>query len=231
MDKLKEIKSPDVAPAARPGPAAWQIWVAAWAVRFLRWTCRVQRRDESGTLTGTGPWPAIFVGWHNRVLLMPMCFPRALRRKGVALASKSRDGEFAAQFLKAMGIDSVRGSSSRGGFRALVELRRHLNSGNYVFITPDGPRGPRYDVHPGAAALAEKTGFPIIPVSLNMPARWELKGWDRTQIAKPFSRIEMIIGAPLHIPPNLTEDQRQEQQQRVRQALLDITDDERLCGR
>jgi len=203
----------------------WHVPAAATLVRAIRTTCRLRISDPQGVIAGTRPGPMIMIGWHNRLLFMICTTPQAVRRKIVALASLSKDGEYAARYAKAFGINCVRGSSSRGGFRSLVEMRRRLQDGSMIFITPDGPRGPKYKVQPGPVILAEKTGAPIYPYLVNASRYWQLRGWDNTQIAKPFSRLDLVVGEAIHVPSGLSEEERRAQIARVEEALLAITKD------
>jgi len=194
----------------------------AW---LLRQTYRVQQNDPRELIAREKPWPIIAALWHNRIPLLVNFFPSRLCHQAAALASASRDGEYAAEFLKSFGYFPIRGSSSRGGYQALFEMKKVLEGGLSVALTVDGPRGPRYSVSPGAVILAEWTGIPIIPLGLNAPRRWELKGWDRTQIPKPFSRVEFIIGEPIFIAPDLVPEQRETECRRLASALMQITQD------
>ncbi len=194
----------------------------AW---LLRLTLRLRVVDPEGTLSKKEPLPSIIVVWHNRLLFAPLLTPRRRRRRIAILASDSRDGEYAARYMRFFGFVPVRGSSSKGGARALRILKKQLASGLSVALTPDGPRGPKYQVQPGVVALAQMTGCPILPISLNAPRRWQLKGWDRTQIPKPFSRVDFMIGSPIQVPARLDEEQRRQWAEQVRQALLAITED------
>jgi lysophospholipid acyltransferase (LPLAT)-like uncharacterized protein len=197
----------------------------ALLIRLIRLTCRLRVTDHAGLFNGKQALPVIMISWHNRLLFLPTVFPRSFCRQIAILASLSRDGEYAAAFCRQFGLQAVRGSSSRGGAAALRTLRQTLKAGTSTSLTPDGPRGPRYCVHPGAIFLAQTSGYPVVPISLNSPRHWELHGWDRTQIPKPFSRLELVIGTPLTIPRKLPADQKDQQAERVRQALLEITQD------
>ncbi len=200
-------------------------WLVAVLVRLIFRSCRVRIQDRSGLFCHPQPPPMIFAGWHNRLLFTTACFPWKFKGRTAALASLSRDGAYAAAFVENFGPTVVRGSTSRGGFRALLSLRRVLADNVSVCLTPDGPRGPRYAVQPGAVVLAEKSGCPVVPISLNAPKRWEMGGWDKAQIPRPFSTITLVVGAPLTVPANLSPEQRVQETERVRQALLAITDD------
>ena len=201
------------------------VAAAALTARLLRRTYRTRIRDEAGLLAATDLWPVILVVWHNRLLFTADFFPKRMRARTKALASASRDGEYAAAFIERFLGGVVRGSTSRGGLKALRQLKRELSDDHSVVLTVDGPRGPRYRLQIGAALLAARTGIPAVPISLNAPSRWELKGWDRTQIPKPFSSVELVIGAPVHVPPTRGSDALDVQRQRLEDALLAITDD------
>ena len=208
----------------------WVSWSMVWLVRLLRRTCRLRVVDPCGYLASCQPCPVVFVLWHNRLLFLGDCFPRDIRRRTAVLVSASRDGEYATAFARRFCFRTVRGSSSRGGHRALRQLKRSIDGGSSAAITLDGPRGPRYEAHPGAAMLARLCGVPVVPLSLNAPARWELRSWDRTQIPKPFSRLELHIGAPMQFA-------RAEARgvdvatARIRDALLAITADDSAAPR
>jgi len=195
------------------------------AIRTLYFTWRVEKHDPQNILKTHSPWPVIFSCWHNRLLFAPLFVPSDIRRKTAGLASYSRDGEYAARLLKLYGMKTVRGSTSRGGYKALARLKQTIEAGNSVAITPDGPRGPRYDAQQGTVILAIKTGVPIVPVSINAPNRWELNGWDKTQIPKPFSRLDLHIGAPIYFTEQNTETDIQTLRQSLQDQMMSITDD------
>lgn len=201
-----------------------QTAVVAALARLIRRTCRLRVNDRPGVLNGAVEGPFIFVCWHNRLLFFPTCAPHGMRKRTRVLTSISRDGEIAARYIRRFGIESVRGSSSRGGFKALVQLKKALAEGTHVFLTPDGPRGPRYSVQPGTVLLARKAGAAVVPVCLNASRYWELHGWDRTQIAKPFAALELAIGDAISAE-QLAELPTEEARSRVRHGLLEITRD------
>lgn len=202
----------------------WVYTLAAGMMKTLRFTWRVKIDDRAGILESRSPKPFIFACWHNRLMFLPTVTPKWLLRNTAGLASDSRDGEYAAQMLMAFGMQMVRGSTSKGGYRALIRMQHKLNASVGVALTPDGPRGPRYEVQAGAIILAERTGHQIVPMSLNSNRYWELKGWDRTQIPKPFANVQFILDTPIDVPPNLTPEQREQQCTRLKQALMKISD-------
>lgn len=140
--------------------------------------------------------PVVFVLWHGRLLAGAY----AQRGNGlVALISQHRDGEYIARVVERWGYGTVRGSSTRGGTAALRQLVRCVREGRSVVLTPDGPQGPRERMKPGALRVAQLSGAPVIPVATGASRSWWVEGWDRFQIPKPFSRIRMVYGEPLHI--------------------------------
>ncbi len=185
-------------------------WLAAILAGLLKLYCLTLRlrMDDVGNVSElSGKQGAVLVSWHNRSLFLAPLAPKFLRSWGRPLVSASRDGEYISTLIRFFGFQSVRGSSSRGGAEALLALRHCIDRFEAPMLTVDGPRGPRYVVHPGAAALASSSGSPIIPIMVNAESYWEMKSWDRMQIPKPFSRVTYIVGEPLVIPPTATQEE------------------------
>src|SRR4029450_1092920 len=131
-------------------------------------------------------------------------FPLFLRRffsnrHGAALISASRDVDLLADAITRFGFDVVRGSSSRLGASAIFQLTDVLASGGDVVITPDGPRGPAYELGPGIILLAQKTGAAVVPVNMEYSSCWRIKSWDRFIVPRPFAKARVIIGVPHHV--------------------------------
>jgi lysophospholipid acyltransferase (LPLAT)-like uncharacterized protein len=166
----------------------------------------------------------IFCLWHNR-LAISMIVHRRHPRKLAALVSASKDGALLAAVLGRFGVAQIRGSSSRRGPQALLELTTHAARGYGLAVTPDGPKGPRYVVQQGVIALAQVTGLPIIPVTCNTQPKICLKSWDRFQIPLPFSRCDLILNEPIFVPREADEARREEHrnelQARLRQSSSD----------
>ncbi len=135
------------------------------------------------------------------------------------MVSASKDGAFLAAILERFGVLPVRGSSSRRGPQALLELTTWAERGYDLAITPDGPRGPRYVVQDGAMSLAQITGLPVVPVSYYLSWKIQLKSWDRFQIPLPFSRCEIIVGRILRVPREATDAEREELRQQLEAEL------------
>ena len=142
-----------------------------------------------------------------------------------ALVSASRDGAFLAGILEWFGVRPVRGSSSRRGGQALLELTSWAQRGHDLTITPDGPRGPCYQVQEGIASLAQVTGLPIVPVAMNLNWKIRVKSWDRFQIPLPFARCEVCVGRAIRVPPDVTDDERKQFRQQLEAELRAITRD------
>jgi len=150
--------------------------------------------------TGLEPWepPFIFVLWHSRFLPLLALH----KRKGiVVLISRHRDGAYLADVAESWGYRPVRGSTQRGGEVGLLGIVRALQEGAIVAVTPDGPRGPRERVKPGAIAAAQHAGVPIVAVGTQTQSAWYLQSWDRMSIPKPFAAIDVRYAPPVHIGP------------------------------
>lgn len=140
--------------------------------------------------------PLVIVAWHGSLLTSIYCHRR---RDIVIMTSLSEDGDVVTQMLYNLGYKCVRGSSSRGGMRSLLEMVRLVKSGHIGAITVDGPRGPRHEVKPGAVLLAQKTGALLVPIGVGYSNKISLNNWDRTEIPLPGSRAVMITGDPFTI--------------------------------
>lgn len=172
---------------------------AAGLARVIFATIRLKVTDNSGFLKNPPDEPRILIFWHNRIPAIAIAFLRHYparhpSRKGVSvLTSPSKDGDILAGVMANLGMGSVRGSSSRRGSTAIRELTALLESGTDLAITPDGPRGPKYSLGPGAVFLAQKTGIPIMPLHARYNRAIRLKTWDNFAIPLPFSYIEVTI--------------------------------------
>ena len=171
-------------------------------------TLRYRLLDEAGFLRGPYPAPVIMLIWHNRILAMPAFFLRRYpERKGlIVLTSPSRDGAYLAEFVRHFRMGAVRGSSSRRGAAALLHLTRRIGEQYDICITPDGPRGPRYQLQPGALLLAQRAGVPQMPILIEYSGYWRLKSWDGFAIPKPFSRVTVTLLPLTMVPPDLSPE-------------------------
>ena len=143
-------------------------------------------------------FPSIVAFWHGRMLLLPFAL-RDYADKVSILISRHRDGELVAELVERLGFKTVRGSTGRGkgGSKAFLEMVNLIKRGEVVAITPDGPRGPREKVKPGAIKLSMVTGAPIYPLTFGCTEEFHLNSWDRFTIPRPFSKCRVILGEPL----------------------------------
>lgn len=189
----------------------------AAAVRLLYLTTRFTVRNwDRIKLEGWHGPGVIFAFWHN-VLMIPL--GHESRFDCHALVSPGRDGEFAARVISRFGIIPVRGSTSHQGVTAVLQVLRTAGRGTTFALTPDGPRGPRYRFQDGAAYLASRTGLPVVPLGMAVDRAWKLRSWDRYRIPKPFSRIYMIFGDPVRVPPDLSRERLEAERERLEQEL------------
>ena len=204
----------------------WITLVGSSLLRLLSLTLRVRVQNPERLQEQSTGEPFILAFWHNRLLLVPIIwnrfFARQRPRQGMALTSTSRDGELIAQFLQRFGIGPVRGSATRRGSVALRELAKLLKRGHDVAITPDGSRGPLYEVKGGLVALAQISGRPVLPLSWECSRAWRLKSWDQFIIPKPFSSVTVQVGDPYFVGRNHSPDAFEQERQRCEQALMTL---------
>ena len=214
-------------------PTVWQRIAAelvAGLIRLVDATLRYRWHDDSGYNQGQTAAQAIYAIWHNRLILsMPGYHGTARNRAGspglAALVSASKDGALLAGILSRFNVQAVRGSSSRRGAQALLELTTWAERGFDLAITPDGPRGPCYHVQEGVISLAQVTGLPIIPVSCDLQWKLRLNSWDRFQIPLPFSRCDMRVGKPVVVPREADDAQREFLRQQLEKSLRELSRD------
>ena len=139
------------------------------------------------------------------------------------LISQHRDGVFISRTLQHLGVGTISGSSSRGGGGALIAMVRALKRGEYIGITPDGPRGPRMRVAPGAVTAARLSGARLLPVSFAASRCRMLSSWDRFVLPYPFSRGVVRIGTPIPVSPDADDFECESIRSQLEQALIDLT--------
>ncbi len=199
-------------------------------IRMVSATIRYEWQDTSGILKAEPDQPVIFCTWHNRLALcleVSRVYLRSLKRpcKLAALVSASKDGGLLSRVLEHYGVQPVRGSSSRRGRQALLELVSWGERGYDIAITPDGPRGPCYTVQEGIISLAQLTGRPILVVSNHLTWKIQLKSWDRFQIPLPFTKCVMQLTPPIHVPREISEEERAQLRAEVEARLKSVTID------
>lgn len=184
--------------------------------RSCRW--RVHGYEHYDAVRAAGRQP-IFAFWHGRILPATYFW----RGRGiVVMTSENFDGEWIARIIVRFGYGTARGSTSRGGARALARLRREMRSGRPAAFTVDGPQGPSESVQPGAVWLASLTGSPILPFHIEADRYWSARSWDRTQVPRPFSRVAVAIGEPLDVPAGATETRLEASRSALEQTLIGL---------
>jgi lysophospholipid acyltransferase (LPLAT)-like uncharacterized protein len=188
-------------------------------------TLRLQVEDPHEIVAFVKQQPVIFAIWHNRLLMLPRVFdPSFPTRQSYGLISASRDGDLIAQFIERSGYGTIRGSSSRKGVIALRQLVETLAADGNVLVTPDGPRGPVYQVSQGIIFLAQKSGAPIVPIHMEYSSCWRLKSWDRFVVPRPFATLRAIFGAPIQITPLERPEQFEAEQLRLQSAMMSLVE-------
>src|SRR5262245_54385155 len=182
----------------------------------LQW--RTEGLEHFYSLARSGRQP-IMAFWHGRILPATYFF----RRRGiVVMTSENFDGEWIAGIIERFGYGAARGSTSRGGSRALLQMARELEAGHPAGFTVDGPRGPARVVQPGTVWLAKATGHPVLPFHLEASRHWTMNSWDRTQVPKPFATVAIAMGQPLDVPKDADEGAIEAARKTVEERLLTL---------
>ena len=189
------------------GAAALRLLAGTWRVRVTNPEVvdELRRRRQ----------PFVHVLWHGQ--LLPLLWTH--RARGISvIISEHRDGELVARVARKLGCRTVRGSTSRGAARALLQACREIEDGHDLAITVDGPRGPAGSVAPGALVVSQRTGAPLVPTTASASRAWRLRSWDRFMIPKPFATVVVTYGAPVVIAADSARDAASDVE-RVRVAL------------
>ncbi len=212
------------APAQLSAGERLKYWIISllgyWAIRAIGGTLRWQVEGwENYKSIHAANKNVIFTFWHGRIFTGTYFW----RNRGiVVMTSRNRDGEYIARVIRRFGYGAARGSSTRGGKRALVEMIHELRRKKDVAFTIDGPRGPRYVAKPGAIWIGSKTGDAVFPFHMSAERFWVLNSWDHFQIPKPFSRVLVLMGVPIYVKPDATEADLEESQLALQRSLEDL---------
>ncbi len=180
-------------------------------------TWRVEGLDHL-QFDGNGRRP-IMAFWHGRVLTATYFF----RNRGiVVMISGNFDGEWIARIIESFGFGTSRGSTSKGGQRALLQLKREMEEGRPAGFAVDGPRGPARKVQPGVVWLAKLTGNPVVPFHMEASKFWSVGSWDRTQVPRPFSTVALVVGTPITVSADADESHIEIKRAEVERALLTL---------
>jgi lysophospholipid acyltransferase (LPLAT)-like uncharacterized protein len=162
----------------------------------------------------------IYAFWHGRMLALS--FSHRWQKVHV-LISQHRDGEFISRIISLLGFASVRGSTTRGGSKAIFQMANKNLEDCDVAVTPDGPKGPKYIAQSGAIYIAQRSGMPIIPISDSAEKRWTLKSWDEFIIPKPFSKVIIILGEPIYVDVQATPEKIELKRKELEEKLVSLT--------
>jgi len=198
-----------------------QGWLAAKTIHAWMRTLRYRAvfADHSTDPRFPSDKPRIYVFWHEYILLPLYLRPHCNLSM---LLSRHKDGDILAQIAGNTGFGCVRGSTSRGGTAALLEMTRRGKS-SHLTITPDGPRGPRRQLAIGPIYLASRLGLPIVPLGFGMDRPWRLGSWDRFAIPRPFSRARAVVGSEIHIAGDLDREALEQRRREVEFQLTQLT--------
>jgi lysophospholipid acyltransferase (LPLAT)-like uncharacterized protein len=196
-------------------------WLVPAILTILGSTLRPTITYEEGAIDGLHDlYPGIFPFWHRCVLPATWLFRR---RRIAVLTSQSLDGEFIARVIRRFGFAAVRGSSTRGGQRALLEMDRMLSERGAVAFTIDGPRGPAFVAKKGPVLLARTSGAPITAFYVAAQSAWILNTWDKLVIPKPFSRVYVRVARKIFVPADAGDAAMEQFHAEMQAALERVT--------
>ncbi|MDR3401967.1 MAG: lysophospholipid acyltransferase family protein [Chthoniobacter sp.] len=200
--------------------------VGGCIVKALCCTLRFRIQDPGGFLKMPHTVKMTGIFWHNTLFIIPWFYSRYMSRRDCprhskALTSASKDGEILAAFLARFDIGAIRGSSSRRGAVAMLEMVRTSEAGYDIAITPDGPRGPKYQLNPGVITLAQKAKIPVLGFAIFYSSYWQLKSWDAFRIPKPFATVDITLLPLETIPDTDTPEAFETQRARLEKIMRD----------
>jgi len=202
------------AEAAAISMVGYRICAALGAT--LTWRVEGLQHYDEVVLGGHQP---IMAFWHGRILPATIYFKQ---RGIVVITSENFDGEWIAGIIERFGYGTARGSTSRGGAKALVQMKHEVEAGKPTGFTLDGPRGPARVAQPGAVWLSKATGHPVLPFHLEANRHWTVNSWDQTQIPKPFSTVTLVVGEPFRVPQDASDEEIEASRQHLEQQLQQL---------
>jgi lysophospholipid acyltransferase (LPLAT)-like uncharacterized protein len=210
------------APAGRDWRTAIVAPVAAGLIRGLYATLRVRHvhAENIETLNAAGR-QYIIAFWHSDIMMM---LHSRFRRPIMVMSSQHRDSELIVGAYRLYGVQTARGSSTRGGMAVMRAFIRAARAGSNLVFTPDGPKGPRHEAKPGVVFCAQATGLPILPIAFTARRQKTLRSWDGWKVPRPLSRALFLYGQPIEVPRELTEEQIEEYRLRVEQTLNEMAE-------
>ncbi len=196
-------------------------WLVPALIAVIGCTLRVRFNWEEGSIGSLDHvHPGIYPFWHSCVFPSAWIFRQ---RKLAVMTSRSLDGEYIARVIRRLGFVAIRGSSSRGGQRALLEMQTYVESGKGAAFTIDGPRGPRHVAKRGPVYLAKATGVPITPFYVAVERRWMFNSWDRFVLPMPFSRALVQVAPKIYVARDADDTLLETKYREMQSALERIT--------
>lgn len=191
----------------------------AWGMmKTITRTLRIETVNPGNDL-GLEGGPVIYALWHGRLF-----FPLIKKRDcGIyVVVSEHRDGEIITKTLESAGFDTIRGSTTRGGARALAQVIRTLKKGGQIGFTPDGPQGPKWQFQAGAVYAAAKTGVPVVPLGGSAKRSYYFNSWDRFQLPRCFSQCIYVVGEPYYVTGGTDEENIEHHRQELERRLIEV---------
>lgn len=216
---MKQIFKSEIAIRVVSRLAAAYLW---FVDKTIRWESVGEENILAFQVTKS---PFVLAFWHGRLLLMGPHFDQC----GVpteVLVSQHGDGEIITRAVSHFDIGGIRGSTSKGGAKALTHVVRHLKLGRIVAFTPDGPRGPRMRIFPGVISAAKMAGLPIIPIANGCSNRKHLRSWDKMMVPLPFGKALYLIGKPFYVPKNAKPEELEKIRLELEEYMIEQT---RMC--
>ncbi len=193
-------------------------FAVSWLIRAWIGSLRYRRVMSRPELVPTYPGLSqryLYAFWHETLLLPAYQYSHTPTR---VLISEHADGELIAQVCRHLGLGTIRGSTTRGGVKAIREILK-LAGRSHIVVTPDGPRGPRRQFQAGVIFVAARTGLPIVPVAFAYHKCWRMRSWDRFAVPYPFSPAVGVLGEPLHVPAEAGRDELEHWRQKAQAAM------------
>jgi lysophospholipid acyltransferase (LPLAT)-like uncharacterized protein len=213
--------------ARRPRPQRWTRRLLFFVATRLGWlvvllfgfSTRIRIVGEARAQRLRSRYPILACIWHGRVFV-PLFLYRYQRIH--VMVSEHRDGEMMARTLHRLGYQTARGSSTRGGRRATLEIIHRLQPGNVAAIMPDGPQGPRHECKLGPLVIGQRTGAVLLPVTFSCSRKVHFKSWDRFILPLPFSTSIMLYGEPMTVPPDAQSDDLERLRQEFERRMVEL---------
>ena len=160
--------------------------------------------------------PFLVAFWHGEILMNPFIYKKIMKDVNMSLMiSDHFDGEMIAKSVSYFGFDTIRGSSTRGGIKALKESFKKIDLNHSIAITPDGPKGPRHSVADGIVAIAQKKELEIVAFNYKASSFWQMKSWDKFIIPKPFSKLDFYASEPFSVSSMSKDEAKKEIKERL----------------